>query len=81
MLVNASPVGMRAGDGMPADVGPLDPGVLVGDVVITDTSTPLIRHAIACGCEWVDGRAMLAGQVDAILTFFEPVLHARARSQ
>ena len=79
MLVNASPVGMRAGDGLPADVGQLEPGVLIGDVVIAETPTPLIRHAMASGCEWIDGRAMLAGQVDAILTFFEPTLRAHSR--
>jgi shikimate dehydrogenase len=72
MVVNASPVGMRPGDGMPGDVGPLDAGTLVGDVVIVDPPTALIRHAGRCGCSWVDGRDMHAGQVDAIVNFFAP---------
>ena len=70
MIVNASPVGMRPDDGLPRPVGRLDPGTLVGDVVITPTPTALIRHAVQCACPWVDGREMHAGQVDALLAFF-----------
>lgn len=70
MVVNASPVGMKPGDGMPGDIGALARGTLVGDVVIADTPTALIRHATECGCNWVDGRDMHAGQVDAIMAFF-----------
>jgi len=70
MIVNASPVGMRPDDGLPGTIGRLDPGTLVGDVVITATPTALIRHATQCSCSWVDGRDMHAGQVDALIAFF-----------
>ena len=30
----------------------------------------MIRHAIACGCRYVAGHEMHAGQIDAILAFF-----------
>jgi shikimate dehydrogenase len=70
MIVNASTVGMRDGDGMPADIGSLDPGTLVGDAVISETPTPLIRHAMRHGCTYVVGRDMLAGQSDALMSFF-----------
>jgi shikimate dehydrogenase len=70
MVVNASPVGMRLGDGMPGEIGPLDAGTLVGDVVITEAPTALIRHAVRSGCHWIDGRDMHGGQVDALMTFF-----------
>lgn len=70
MIVNASPVGMRPDDGLPGEIGRLDAGTLVGDVVITSTPTALIRHAMQCGCAWVDGRDMHAGQVDTLLAFF-----------
>ena len=73
MVVNASTVGMRSDDGLPAKLGPLDPGTLVGDVVITAAPTALIRHAMRCGCPWVDGRDMHAGQADAITAFFTSV--------
>ena len=70
MVVNASPVGMRPDDGLPADIGRLDSGTLVGDVVIAQAPTAMIRHAIHWGCDWVDGRDMHAGQVEALLAFF-----------
>jgi shikimate dehydrogenase len=70
MLVNASPVGMRPDDGLPAAIGPLDAGTLVGDVVIAAQPTALIRHAMQRGCRFVDGRDMHGGQVDALLQFF-----------
>jgi shikimate dehydrogenase len=70
MIVNATPVGMRPGDGMPAEFGALPAGTLVGDVVISESPTALIRHAVACGCPWVEGKDMHAGQIDAILNFF-----------
>ena len=74
MVVNASPVGMRPDDGLPSEIGPLDPATLVGDVVITASPTPLIRHAMQFGCHWVDGRDMHGGQVDAITAFFASAL-------
>lgn len=70
MIVNASPVGMRPGEGFPGEIQPLDAGTLVGDVVITDAPTPIISHAMRCGCRWVDGRDMIGGQADAIMAFF-----------
>jgi shikimate dehydrogenase len=79
MVVNASPVGMRPDDGLPAEIGPLDPGTLVGDVVITAAPTPIIRHAIQFGCRWVDGRDMHGGQVDALIAFFAPAWRTEAR--
>jgi len=71
MIVNASTVGMRAGDGLPGATGPLAPSVFVGDVVVSETPTPIIQHAIRHGCRFVTGRDMHAGQVDALLGFFE----------
>jgi len=70
MIVNASPLGMRPGDGLPGEIPPLDAGTLVGDVIIADAPSPMIRHAMRCGCRWVDGRDMHGGQADAIMAFF-----------
>ena len=77
MIVNASPVGMRDHDAMPGPIGRLDAGTLVGDVVIRAAPTALIRHAVQCGCAWVDGRDMHAGQVDALLAFFAAASRAQ----
>ena len=70
MIVNASPVVMRPDDGLPAAIGPLDGATLVGDVVIAGHPTALVRHAMQCGCRFVDGRDMHGGQVDALMQFF-----------
>jgi shikimate dehydrogenase len=60
MIVNASTVGMRDSDA----------GALVGDVVVRQEPTPLIRHAIRHGCRSVNGRDMMGGQSDALMSFF-----------
>ena len=70
MIVNASTVGMRDGDGLPGNIGPLTADTLVGDVVVSQEPTPLLRHAIRYGCRCVDGRDMLNGQADALMSFF-----------
>jgi shikimate dehydrogenase len=86
MVVNASPVGMAPGDGLPGEVGALPPGTVVGDVVITAEPTALVRRARERGLLWVDGKDMPAGQVDALLAFFAgaapeaPPTRARAGS-
>ena len=70
MVVNATPVGMRQGDGLPGPIGHLDPRTLVGDVVISETPTALIRLATTHGCRFIDGRDLFAGQVEALSAFF-----------
>jgi shikimate dehydrogenase len=70
MVVNASTVGMREGDGMPGEIGALDANTLVGDVIIAAAPTPLVRHAMRHGCGYVNGRDMLAGQSEALMAFF-----------
>jgi shikimate dehydrogenase len=70
MIVNASTVGMRESDGMPGEIGTLAPETLVGDVIVSETATPIIRHAMRHGCRHVSGRDMLAGQSDALMSFF-----------
>ena len=72
MIVNASPVGMRPGDGLPGDIGALSAGTLIGDVVVSESPTPMIQHAQRHGCNWVNGREMHLGQIDAIMNFFAP---------
>lgn len=69
LLVNASPVGMKAEDGLPAPLGDLSPHVVVADVVVKD-DTPLLRHARACGCPTIRGEQMMLSQVDEMLAFF-----------
>jgi len=70
MLVNATPVGMAPGDGLPAELGRLEPTLLVVDIIMKPPLTPLLRHAQACGCRTLGGRAMLEGQADEVALFF-----------
>jgi shikimate dehydrogenase len=70
LLVNATPIGMALGDGLPAPLGPLDPKLLVVDVIMKPGVTPLLRHAQACGCRTMGGRHMLEGQADEVARFF-----------
>ena len=70
MIVNASTVGMRSGDGLPGDIGSLDSAMIVGDVIVSQEPTALIRTAMRHGSPFVIGREMLAGQADALLAFF-----------
>jgi shikimate dehydrogenase len=70
MVVNASTVGMRDGDGLPGEMGALDSQTLVGDVIVSKEPTALIRDAIRHGCQYINGRNMLGGQSDALMSFF-----------
>lgn len=72
IIVNASPVGMRADDCLPGDFGTLTPEMLVGDVVVSDTPTAIVQKAIDSGCRWANGRDMHSGQIEAIMGFFVP---------
>jgi len=70
LLINCSPVGMGANDGMPA---PFDdfPGVLqVVDIIMTPAETPLLKHARRCGCHATNGLPMIHGQLKEFARFF-----------
>jgi shikimate dehydrogenase len=70
IIVNASPAGMRPGDGLPAPLGDLSPQTLVIDIIPKPEVTPLIASARAAGCQTIGGLAMLEAQADTILEFF-----------
>ena len=70
MIANASTVGMREGDGMPGAIGALTRDILVGDVVVSENPTPIIRHAMRHDCRHITGRDMFYGQQDALMAFF-----------
>ncbi|WP_304993749.1 hypothetical protein [Burkholderia plantarii] len=71
-MINASTVGMRDGDALPGEPGPLTARSIVGDVVLRPEASPttLVARARQAGARIVSGRDMHAGQVDAILDFF-----------
>jgi shikimate dehydrogenase len=73
IVINASIVGMKDGDGLPGDPGAIDANTLVGDVVLRPPETPtaLVRLAREAGAHVVTGQEMHGGQVDAISAFFK----------
>lgn len=73
LLINCSPIGMKAGEGMPAEFGRFDPGLMVVDVIMKPTVTPLAEHARACGCQVMNGIPMLDNQGQAVMEFFTGV--------
>jgi shikimate dehydrogenase len=69
-LINATPIGMAPGDGLPAPVDGLTSDMLVIDVIIKPETTPLLDHARALGCRTFNGRVMLDGQAEELVRFF-----------
>lgn len=70
LLVNATPIGMAAGDGVPAELPPFDASLLVVDIIIKPEGTPLLTRARAAGCRTFGGRTMLDGQIEELTAFF-----------
>jgi len=69
VVVNASPLGMRAGDPLPVDVARLPATTFVGDVVTKPPLTPLIEAARARGCPTVTGTQMFERVCDRMVEF------------
>jgi shikimate dehydrogenase len=70
LVVNATPLGMNAGDPMPMDVTRISRTTFVGDVVMKQEMTPFLIAAKNRGCEIQVGIDMLFEQIPAYLEFF-----------
>jgi shikimate dehydrogenase len=70
IVVNATPMGMKPGDKLPVDAERIAPGTFVGEVVMTEQYTPLLRAAQAKGCPVQVGTDMLFEMIPAYLEFF-----------
>jgi shikimate dehydrogenase len=70
LVVNATPLGMNAGDPPPMDLSRLTPDIFVGEVVMKQEFTPLLQAARARGCRYQPGTDMLFEQIPAYLEFF-----------
>jgi shikimate dehydrogenase len=70
IVVNATPLGMRAGDPLPIDVSRIAPTTFVGEVVMKQEITPFLRAAQERGCVIQVGTDMLFEQIPAYLEFF-----------
>jgi shikimate dehydrogenase len=70
LVVNGTPLGMKAGDPLPFDVARLAPDTFVGEVVMKQEITPLLKAAQEKGCRYVVGTDMLFEMIPAYLEFF-----------
>jgi shikimate dehydrogenase len=70
LVVNATPLGMSADDPLPFDVSRLSPRTFVGEVVMKQEITPLLRAARERGCQIQIGTDMLFEQIPLYLEFF-----------
>ena len=70
LVVNATPLGMQAGDPLPIDIDRVSPECLVGEVVLRTEMTPLLIAAQQRGCRVQVGSDMLFEQIPAYLEFF-----------
>jgi shikimate dehydrogenase len=70
LVVNATPLGMEAGDPPPVDTAEIAPTMLVAEIVMKREITPLVDAARTRGCRTVLGREMLREQMPLYLEFF-----------
>ncbi|MGQ2995509.1 shikimate dehydrogenase family protein [Variovorax sp.] len=70
VIVNATPLGMKADDPLPFDIDRIDAGTFVGEVVMKTEYTPLLDAARAKGCAVQVGTDMLFEMIPAYLEFF-----------
>jgi shikimate dehydrogenase len=70
LVVNATPLGMNTDDPLPLDVSHLSPQTFVGEVVMKQEITPLLRAATERGCQIQVGTDMLFEQIPLYLEFF-----------
>jgi shikimate dehydrogenase len=70
LVVNATPLGMKDGDPLPADVDRISPDTFVGEVVLKQQITPFLQAAMDNGCRVQVGTDMLFEQIPSCLEFF-----------
>ena len=70
LIVNATPLGMKPGDPLPFDTSRIGKDTFVGEVVMKQEITPLLKAAQEIGCRTQVGTDMLFEQIPAYLEFF-----------
>jgi shikimate dehydrogenase len=72
LVINTTSLGMRPGDPLPVDVGPMSAGAAVAEIVIQPRMTPLLEAAVARGLRLSYGESMLVGQFELMRLFLWP---------
>jgi shikimate dehydrogenase len=71
LIINATPCGLHPeSDELPVDVGQLRKNMIVADIIMKPTITPLLAAAAKIGCEVRYGAGMLDMQAKLVLQFF-----------
>ena len=70
LVINATPMGMRAEDPLPLDASGLQASIFVGDVVTQPAVPPLIERARALGCRTLTGGGMFAAVCERMAAFY-----------
>ena len=70
LAVNATPIGMHAGDPLPLDTSKLTADMAVVDIIMEPAETELLRIAKDKGCRVHYGRPMMDYQVKGMSEFF-----------
>ncbi|GAA4340165.1 shikimate dehydrogenase [Pigmentiphaga soli] len=69
IVVNATSLGMHAGDALPLDPGSLDRGQTVAEIIMQPEQTPLLAEAKRRGCRIQYGAPMLRCQLELMTGF------------
>lgn len=69
LVVNATSLGLRAGDPLPLDVSRLAPSQTVAEIIMDPADTALLIEARARGCRVHEGAPMLASQIPRMAAF------------
>ncbi|SAK75691.1 shikimate 5-dehydrogenase [Caballeronia hypogeia] len=70
VVINASPLGLKANDPLPVPTDRLEPGAQVCDILMKNQPTPLLRAAMNQGMTVLPGFDMLILQTPLFLDFF-----------
>lgn len=70
LIVNATPLGMNAGDPLPFEMARVASSTFVGEVVMSQAVTPFLAAAQRLGCRTQMGTDMLFEMIPAYLEFF-----------
>ncbi|OAK61404.1 hypothetical protein A3K87_20965 [Variovorax paradoxus] len=70
LAINATPLGMRAEDPLPFEVGALPTHAVVADIIMKPAETSLLKAAAARGLHTHEGVHMLYPQIDLYAKFF-----------
>lgn len=73
LVINATSLGLKAGDPLPLDTERLVPSMTVAEVIMKPETTPLLAAAKARGCVVHYGRYMLDSQIPLIAGFFRAI--------